>query len=220
MRGKIITIEGGDGSGKETQSKILCQKLNDHGIPAITVSFPMYSLSSSAPARSFLNGDLNDLEDMSPEDIALLFAFDRSTAWKKLHLTDKLNDGTNVICDRFTESNIIYQAARAKNLTDRINTMHNIRVLENTILKIPRSDVVVYLRTDWEVSKKLIDERGEKKDINETQEDYMELVSNFGSEIALRNNWSVINCCPDGQTMLSKDVISNAVLGFVLPHVS
>ena len=136
----------------------------------------------------------------------------RKTAYEILLDVEKNDAYSNFAINHFVKKNEPDKEAFVRELV--------YGVLENTILKIPRSDVIVYLRTDWEVSKKLIEERGEKRDINETQEDYMELVNNFGSEIALRNNWNVINCCPDGQTMLSKDVISNAVLGFVLPHVS
>ena len=112
MRGRLIVIEGSDGCGKETQSKLLETALKEKGIDTIRISFPFYSSESSGPVKMYLDGRLGDKEKLSPKQIASLYAVDRLCIVKQLHIEEELNAGKWVICDRYVESNIIYQAAR------------------------------------------------------------------------------------------------------------
>lgn len=219
MKGKIIVIEGGDGSGKETQSKHLEKALNDFGIPAKRISFPNYDECSSIPVKAFLHNEFGDQNTLTPEEIAMLFAFDRSVSWHRNHIDELLNDGTNIICDRFTESNLIYQMARTSSRYDEMILQLKIRELENRILGIPMADMVIYLHTDWETSSKLIENRGEEKDANEVQDNYMKKVREIGLQMAEHHNWSIVNCCPTPGEILQVETIANIVFGLALAKI-
>ena len=57
MRGLLITVEGLDGSGKGTQSRLLLDSLQKRGIPVRLVSFPDYEHPSSTLVRQYLSGE-------------------------------------------------------------------------------------------------------------------------------------------------------------------
>jgi dTMP kinase len=104
-KGKFITFEGPDGSGKTTVSKAVCERLAEHGYPV---------RYSREPGGSKIAEQIRDIildpknTDMDPKCEALLYA-----ASRRQHLTDivipALESGTHVICDRFVDSSAAYQ---------------------------------------------------------------------------------------------------------------
>ena len=109
MRGKLIIIEGGDGSGKATQTAMLVERLAAEGRPVRSVSFPDYDSDSSALVKMYLRGDFGgDADGSTPLRGVGLYAVDRfasyQTQWKSF-----LQDGGIVVADRYTTSNMLYQ---------------------------------------------------------------------------------------------------------------
>lgn len=210
--GKIIEIEGTDGSGKETQANLLAERLNSVGIDAIVVSFPHYTSTSSLPVREFLNGYLGDRNDLSPMEISLLYAFDRSVTFRNLKLNELLENGTWIILDRYVGSNMIHNTIDLDN-KDLLENITKIKTLEYYILGLPKPDRVFYLYVPRDISRVLIEERGLKKDINESDEEYMTKVSNNGKLIANILHWTVIDCHneDDQYSLKPKQVISDII---------
>lgn len=200
----FIEIEGCDGCGKQTQSNFLKQELTAYGIKTKLVSFPNYDNESSTFVKKYLNGEYTN---MTPMAIALLYTMDRLISYHNDWGKD-INDYDVVIFDRYTSSNVIYQAAKA--------VMDNGGVVkpfeENHIateiydheaaVGLPKVNMSIFLDVPYEVSKKLRAERANKidgsskKDINEANDDYMKIVTETAKRIVSCNSsrWTVIDC--------------------------
>ena len=111
MRGKLIVIEGGDGSGKATQTKLLVEYLRSKNIPTETLSFPRYSDSFYGKlVGRFLSGEFGPLESVSPYLAAIPYALDRLDA--RDDINKWLNEGKIVAIDRYVPSSLAHQAAK------------------------------------------------------------------------------------------------------------
>ena len=130
-RGLLIAIEGIDGSGKQTQAKLLELTLKAEGIPVYSTGFPQYDSWFGSMVGKFLNGDFGPLESVDPHFTALLYAGDRFEA--KSRLEAALNDGKVVLVDRYIGSNLAHQVARARPekraefSLDRASGIHDLR---------------------------------------------------------------------------------------------
>lgn len=220
MRGKLIVIEGADGSGKETQSKLLEAALHDMGIDALRISFPNYGSKYAIPVEQYLEGNLGDMDDISPLEVAMLFAFDRSGTWRSMKLQEKLDNGTWIICDRFTESNMIYQSSKldVDDPDEWLRISNEIESLERDILGLPEPDKVIYLTVPRNISEKLINERGKKKDIHELNDPYLRRVSSCGLWFAKNKSWDIINCCPNGEMLSREEIFQDITTKIVFPE--
>src|SRR5437868_12164912 len=110
LRGKLIAIEGIDGSGKNTQMRLLEQDLTSRGFAVYSTGFPQYESWFGKMVGQFLNGDLGSLENVDPHFTTLLYAGDRFEAKPKLEAA--LNNGQIVLVDRYVGSNLAHQTAR------------------------------------------------------------------------------------------------------------
>ena len=106
MRGKFITIEGTDGSGKSTQIGLLMDYLNKKGVDVLFTREPGGTPIGEKIREIIL--DVNNRE-MAPETEALLYAA------RSQHVREKIipavEAGKIVICDRFVDSSLAYQGA-------------------------------------------------------------------------------------------------------------
>ena len=110
--GKLIVIEGLDGSGKSTQLELLAGRLRDARIPAKTISFPDYESNSSALVKMYLNGEFGDKPgDVNPYAASLFYCVDRFASFKS-KWGEEYNAGQIIIAGRYTTSNAIHQAYR------------------------------------------------------------------------------------------------------------
>ena len=105
-RGKILAFEGLDGSGKETQTKLLEKRLRDEGIKVVRIEFPNYENKYSLFVKEYLNGKFG--KDVDPYVVSVFFSLDRFAIYKS-KIKNYLDDGYVVICDRYVYSNLIYQ---------------------------------------------------------------------------------------------------------------
>lgn len=235
MRGKIIAFEGTDGSGKETQSKLLVEKLKHIGIPAKYISFPEYGTPHAKPVEDYLQGVYGEVGNLSPLQVSTLYAFDRSVSVKEHHLKEELENGTWFIIDRYTESNVLFQTAMIDNSFEKQIAIRNIYMLENCILDIPPADLVIFLHLPTEFSVELIKQREGKTDIHESNFNFLKKVEKNALELAgmtlsgsgnimlnltSAGRWNVINCISNDKIRtiddISKEVfeitLNNAVL--------
>ena len=98
MKGKFIVIEGTDGSGKKTQAKILCEKLNEAGINCIVQSFPNYDSPACNPVKMYLNGEFGDIGCLDAYQANSLYAVDRLCTM--MGLKDHIENGGSIVFDR------------------------------------------------------------------------------------------------------------------------
>jgi len=236
MRGNLIVIEGSDGCGKATQSKLLHEYLESNNIESMLQSFPNYESESAGPVKMYLNSELGDLSQVTAYQASILYATDRFCTLQKNHIEEKLETGCNVICDRYVESNMIHHVPRLTVSEDNREVDAFIKYMEDLeygTFQIPRPSIIFYLHVDPEVSAGLRNTRAEeiKKtansdadnvslhvDIHESNQHYLTSVSYSGLELAKQRGWTIINCMRNG-AIKTRDEIHNEIV-FQLTTVS
>lgn len=214
MRGKLIVIEGLDGCGKNTQTKLLVDYFNNLNLKVKYLSFPNYSDDSSSLIKMYLNSELG----CSPEDVnayaaASFYAVDRYASFKK-HWGKDYFAGFNIICDRYTTSNAFYQMCKLdrKYWDNYLTWLYD---YEYNKLSLPRPDKVIYLKGNIEISQNLIKKRysgdENKKDLHESNISFLSKCSCAADYVAKKDNWEIIECCENNK-MKSKTDIHKAIL--------
>ena len=138
-KGKIIVIEGTDCSGKNTQSKLLCEKLNSLNIKTVALSFPMYDTPTGKIVggpylgkKHICDGWFQEGANNVPAKVAsLYFAADR--LYNKDQITKYIDDGINVILDRYTTSNMGHQAGKLHTKEERLKMFNWLENLEYNV---------------------------------------------------------------------------------------
>lgn len=218
MKGKFIVIEGTDGSGKKTQAKILCEKLNEAGINCIVQSFPNYDSPACTPVKMYLNGEFGDIGCLDAYQANSLYAVDRLCTM--MGLKDHIENGGSIVFDRYVESTMLHQAALMENQEERDKFLDYVNDFEFGKLKLPKPDLVIFLDVPVEVSKKLADSRGEyksgnKKDILEQDISHLTKAYNSGKYVANKYGWTQISCLNESGNLKSIEEISNDIFEVV-----
>lgn len=218
MKGKFIVIEGTDGSGKKTQAKILCEKLNEAGINCIVQSFPNYDSPACTPVKMYLNGEFGDIGCLDAYQANALYAVDRLCTM--MGLKDHIENGGSIVFDRYVESTMLHQAALIENQEERDRFLDYVNDFEFGKLKLPKPDLVIFLDVPVEVSKKLADSRGEyksgnKKDILEQDISHLTKAYNSGKYVANKYGWTQISCLNESGNLKSIEEISNDIFEVV-----
>lgn len=214
MNGKLIVIEGLDGSGKATQAEMLYKELLDRNVSVRKISFPDYDSASSSLVKMYLNGEFGSHpDDVNAYAASSFYAVDRYASYKK-DWKEFLDSGGTVIADRYTTSNAIHQCSKLpkEKWDEYLNWLF---VYEYQLLGIPEPTLTFYLHVDPEVSQQLMSKRykgnEQKKDIHEKDIDYLKRSQDAASYCADKLKWSVIECCRDG-TMQSIDEIHSDIM--------
>ena len=205
--GKLIVIEGSDGSGKATQTRKLYERLRDLEVNVRRVSFPNYESESSALIRMYLRGDFGGkAEEVNPYAAATFYAVDRFAnffEWK-----DFYQSGGLILSDRYVGSNMVYQAAKLNRKADRTKFLAWLDDLEYKHFGIPRPDLTIFLDMPPEISAILRRERG-REDIHESDAAFMQKVYNVYKETAQKYGWKVVNCADKNFARSSTDIHEN-----------
>lgn len=214
-KGVIIVIEGTDSSGKETQTKLLYERISKEYENVKRISFPNYDSPACEPVKMYLAGEFGkDAEEVNPYPISTMFAIDRYASYK-MNWGDFYKLGGIIITDRYTTSNMVHQASKLKeNEKDRyLNWLDD---LEYEKMRIPRPDLVIFLNMPTEHAIKLMENRknkitgNEKKDIHESNKEYLKKSYDNACEIAKKYSWKEILCVRDNE-IKSIEEISNEV---------
>ena len=209
--GYIIVIEGTDGSGKQTQSVKLYEKLKIQGYNVMRQSFPNYDSNSSAPVKMYLGGELCErASDMDAYQTSSLFAVDRLCTYMK-DLKSHYDAGGIIILDRYTQSNMLHQAGKIKDKDARDKFLDWLDRFEFEELKLPRADKVIFLDVPPEVSQRLANEReglkaGTKQDIHEQDRNHLIDAYNSGKYVAKKYNWDIIDCANDNKIKTIEEI--------------
>ncbi len=201
MNGKIIVIEGLDGSGKATQTKLFEERLIERGKKVKRLEFPDYSNPSSSLVKMYLNGDFGKKpEDVNAYAASAFYAVDRVASYLQFWKGDYA-DGAVILSDRYATSNIIYQMSKLpKSMWDSFIEWQS--DFEYDKLGIPRADKVIYLDVEPEVSQKLMEKRyngdNSKKDLHEKNLSFLLECRKSALYAAKKCGWVIINCCENG----------------------
>jgi len=216
-KGKLIVIEGSDGSGKSTQLKLLVEYLSSHKIPHETLDFPQYYKTIFGRwIGRFLKGDFGKVEDINPYLLMFPYAADR---WQAREDMDRwLSEGKLVVSNRYTGSNA-YQAAKLPKVEQNRFTDWSFE-MEYEGFGIPKEDLVLFLYVPFAVSQKLISKKdnrkymgnNKKKDIHESNKTLMQNVEKVYLMYCKRfPHWVKIDCTKNGK-ILSREEIQEKVL--------
>jgi dTMP kinase len=165
----IICIEGLDGSGKNTISNALKQRLMEEGYLVAKESFPMYEKWHSFLVRWYLKGKfVKDPMKVNPYIASFAYAFDRFFAWHFL-LKKNFIRTDYIIFDRYTTSNIAYQGMKGRDWKAQMRIARFCEFLEYKLFQLPQPNIVILLDTPVAISIANMVSR-ETKDIHETQE--------------------------------------------------
>ncbi len=204
----FLSIEGIDGSGKETQSKELKKRLEEVGLKVLAISFPFYHTPTGKIVGGAFQGKpeicqsfFEDSTKVDPKVASLYYAADRVANIPKFEETDY----DVVIFDRFAFSSMAYQGAKYDNLEERHCLYNFIERLEFGVCELPRPNQTILLRVDPEISLRLIKERN-KLDHHEKNGDYIRNSAMVYEELATLFGFSVINCSENGQMRTIDDV--------------
>lgn len=207
--GKLIVIEGLDGSGKSTQLELLPEGLKKRGIDSLTVSFPDYDHPSSTLVKMYLSGEFGSRpDDVNPYAASTFYAVDRYASYKKYWGDYYLNGGT-VIAGRYVTSNAVHQTGKLseEKWEDFLNWLYD---FEYNKIGIPKPDKVIFLDMPVEVSQKLMSGRykgdEEKKDIHERDKEYLEHCRKAALFTADYSGWEIIRCAENGMPRTVEDI--------------
>lgn len=207
LSGKLIVIEGLDGSGKSTQMNLLESKLSGKTIHKIKL--PDYDSPSSSLVKMYLGGEFGkNPEDVNAYAASAFFAVDRfanyKTKWK-----DAYESGEIILSDRYTTSNAYHQAMKLprEKWEEYFAWLEN---FEYELIGIPKPDAVIYLDMPIEISQRMLSSRYEgdegKKDIHESNTSYLKGCREAALVAAEEMGWNVIKCDRDGAPRSIEDI--------------
>ncbi|MBE8954757.1 MAG: deoxynucleoside kinase [Quinella sp. 2Q5] len=205
--GKLVVIEGSDGSGKATQTRKLYERLRDLEANVRRVSFPNYESESSALIKMYLRGDFGgDAEAVNPYAAATFYAVDRFAGYNEWK--DFYRSGGLVLSDRYVGSNMAYQVAKFIRERDREEFLSWLDDLEFNRFQLPRPDMTIFLDMPPAICAMLRKERG-REDIHEADAEYLLKTYNAYKEIAQRYGWRIVDCAVGNFARSTTDIHEN-----------
>lgn len=207
--GKLIVIEGTDGSGKSTQFRLLTQRLKSEHKDFQKLVFPQYSEPSSALIRMYLGGEFGTKPaDVNAYAASSFYAVDRYASYKKVW-GDWYENGGLVVSDRYTTSNAVHQASKEPEEKQEA-FLKWLYELEYDHLGLPKPDLIIYLDVPTDFTEKLL--RGREQttnthaDIHEADSGYLATCRRMGKKAAAYYGWTVIECVRDGSMRTIEDI--------------
>ena len=208
-RGKLIVLEGIDGSGKSAQYRRLCARMEKDGIEYNHIVFPRYDKESSALIRMYLGGEFGS----SPSDVnayaaSTFYAVDRYAGYKSDWGAFYEKGGT-IIADRYTTSNAVHQCSKLPE-EEWDAFLGWLFHYEYELLGIPAPEAVIYLEVDPDISQKLMAGRYDgdeaKKDIHERNVQYLQRSAKAAAYCCRKLGWKKISCTAEGKMRTIGDI--------------
>ncbi len=220
--GTLIIIEGGDGSGKATQTKALEARLLHEGYKVRTVSFPNYDSPAAMPVKMYLAGDFGKQpSDVNPFVASTLYAVDRFASYR-MDWEAFYQEGGIILADRYTTSNMIHQMVKYDDQEGRQDFLKWLEDLEVEKFGLPRPDCVCLLDMPLRTSEALMKERAHKTggatgDIHEHDHEYLHRVHAAYDELVKAYDWKRVSCVDDDGQLRSIASIHEDVYEAIKP---
>lgn len=218
MSGKLVVLEGLDGSGKSTQYELLCQRLETEGLDFRRVSFPRYDEDSSVMVRQYLQGRFGtNPGDVNPYAASTFYAVDRFASYKE-DWGHYYEQGGFILAARYTTSNAAHQASKL-DANERGTFFDWLYDFEFNLLGLPRPDMVLYLDVSVKASMQRMlvrqQETGTSGDIHETDMEYLMSSLAAGRAAARHYGWTKV-ACEIGDDMRSINDINDELYAHVM----
>lgn len=217
-KGKLIVIDGGDGSGKTVQSKMLIDYLKNEQYLVKYFDFPQYYKTfHGATVAKFLQGEFGSIDEVSPYLASLAYALDRLSAKQEMDFF--LKKGGMIVCNRYATSSLAHQGAKFADKKKRDEFLKWLYDLEYKVNKMPKEDIVIYLYVPWQIGMELTNKKGlrdylqGKKDIAEADINHRIASEKMYLELASKNkNWVKIDCLDENKKLLSPQSIHQKII--------
>ena len=213
--GRLVALEGIDGSGKGTQAAQLAERSTAAGRTATIVSFPTYDGNPFAEAiASYLNGEFGAADEVHPELAALLYAADRFHA--RPRLLEALESHDLVVLDRYVASNAAHQGAKLQG-EERRRLLDWLDAVEYGEFGLPRPDLVVLLDTPVALARTLVARKGARgyttleADIHEADTAHTTATRDVYLELAQRGGWRVVSTAAGDGSLRDVDEIADEI---------
>lgn len=212
--GRLIVFEGTDGSGKATQTELLCQTLEARGTPFRRLAFPRYDEESSALIRLYLGGAFGSRpDDVNAYAASTFYAVDRYASFKQ-DWGEYYRQGGLLIADRYTTSNAVHQTSKLPQ-EQRSPFLDWLFHFEYDLLELPRPTRVLYLDLPTELSEQMMRRREQAThttaDVHEQDEEYLRRCRENAVFVTDYCGWTRIDCAKGG-IMRSREDIHAEVL--------
>jgi dTMP kinase len=210
-KGKLIVLEGIDGSGKATQTLLLSQKLEKDGYDVKFINFPQYGQKSAGMIENYLRDQKygSNGGDISPYQASVFYAMDRFDAKKQL--LDWLADGKIVLCDRYVGSNLAHQGCKIEKEEEREKFFAWVENLEYEIFGIPKPDMNIILKIEPEKGQFLAKRDSKHRDLHEDDLDHLKAAGQTYIKLAEQRDHFVCIDCMDGNELLSLEEINKKI---------
>ena len=207
--GKLIVIEGTDGSGKSTQFRLLTKRLEEENRAFQKLVFPQYSEPSSALIRMYLGGEFGSRpSDVNAYAASAFFAVDRYASFKKVW-GDWYDNGGLIVSDRYTTSNAVHQASKEPE-ERQAEFLKWLYEFEYDKLGMPAPDLVIYLDVPTDFTEAMMRRReadtNTSADIHEQDMQYLATCRRTGKKAAEYYGWKIINCVENGAMRSIEDI--------------
>ena len=223
-KGKLIVIDGTDGSGKATQVALLEKRLKKEGKMVKIVDFPEYYKNFfGAFIGHCLSEQYYNWINVHPKIASVLYAADRNESSDQIR--DWLKKGYVVIANRYVSANQIHQGGKIKSAKKRNDFIKWLDQMEYEVFGIPRPDITIYLSLPLNIVLQLLKDRDsskmhraylkKKKDVYESDVDFMK--NSIKSAMKLEKeikNFANIECSEKGE-ILSREEIHEMIYGRV-----
>ncbi len=233
-KGKFFVIEGVDGSGKATQTKLLVEALVKNGHQVEKIDFPQYGKASAGLIENYLKGMYGGSHEVGPYKASIFYAVDRYDY--SFQIRKWLEEGKIVVADRYVASNIGHQGGKLvedkKAWNDYVDWLHH---LEYQIFQIPKPDYTFILKispqlsmqksnkiTDQEKIKKRVAYLGDEKKQDIHEADTTHLANGLKSYVEISkkypDEYKIIECEDSGE-FLPLDVIHKKIVSLVYEKI-
>ncbi len=219
MRGKLIVIEGTDCSGKETQTKLLVERLKKEGKKVAQMSFPAYDTPTGKIIGACLLGKPHMCKELltinssffpegggNVDSLSALAYYAADRRYNLPTINKYLDEGYTLIIDRYVTSNMSHRGGMLPKKEDRLKIYKKIEMLEYDIMELPRPDKVILLYMPYEYGCILKSKREEEPDEVESNEKYLRLGESAYLELADLYNYDVINCVHNNEIRTIEDI--------------
>ena len=207
--GKLIVIEGTDGSGKSTQFRLLTERLEKEGHAFKQLEFPQYNEPSSALIKMYLGGEFgSNPSDVNGYAASVFFSVDRYASYKKFW-GQWYEDGGLVLSARYTTSNAVHQASKEPE-DKQLEFLGWLYDFEYGKMGLPKPDLVIYLDVPTDFTEKMMRSReaatNTHADIHEQDLNYLATCRRAGRAAAAFYGWTVIDCVRDDAMRSIEDI--------------
>ncbi len=217
-KGFFIAIDGTDGSGKGTQSKLLCEAFENMGIEYRYIDFPTYDQKWSTYVNMYLGGEFgDDPATVNCYAASSFFSLDRYCSymldWRRDYEAGKI-----IVANRYTTANAVHQLAKLDQ-SEYDGFLQWLFDFEQSKLGLPMPNMVFYLALPPSVSEKMVDlrcaETGAHKDIHEKNHTHLAAADRAAHYACQKLGWIKIDCAADAATMRSREDIQSEILSHV-----